>query len=133
MEHISNHLQDLSYFNLNYTQEEQQMFIDLIAMLDYTGITIQYMNVPTEEINGKVVESTMKMLRNDIVVNDTPTCKIATTAQEMFDCIMNLDRDTFIYDNIMYIYKFTKVQTTNADNPFVYYIRIGKEIEWNEN
>lgn len=133
MEEVLNHLQSLSDLKLHYTQEEKQMFIDVIKLLNDKGITVQYMNEPTDRIDGKVIESVTKMLRNDTIIDGKTTIKMATTAQEMFDCINELDVDMYAYNNIMYIYKFSKVKTTNADNPFIYYVRIGKEIEWNEN
>lgn len=117
---ILNHLEDLSDYGIEYTEEDKRIFLEFENEIKTAGYDIKYMNAPVDIIENNTITAMCIRVDDEIL-----------SGIDLFNNIINnLIKDNsqynFIIDNKLFIYTMAKIKIIRDDIPsFVYTFRIG--------
>lgn len=116
---ILNHLDDLSEFGIEYTEEDKNIFVEFENVIKDAGYNIEYMNAPVDIIKNNILAAISIKFDNGILSG-------ADMYSELIEYITAHEKYKFIFDNNVYIYKLSKQKTIrNDETSFIFTIRIG--------
>ena len=124
---IINHLEDISIYNLEYTEDDKRIFSELEDLIKEAGYSIQYMNAPVDIIENNIITAISMKMRIDRKI---------LSGKEIFDALIDYIKNNteynFINNYTIYIYKMGKLKCIKDDITFfVYTIRIGTYHKFN--
>ena len=118
---ILNHLDDLSEFGIEYTEEDKTIFVDFQTNLINMGYEIKYMNAPTDTTEDGLMTALSK--RFSKVSSGDELFK------ELAEDFVTQTKYKQVFDNRIYIYQMTKYKF--IDSGYLYGIRIGTNYKFN--
>ena len=118
---ILNHLEDLSDYGIEYTEEDKNIFVEFQNAIKDAGYNIKYMNAPVDITEGGVISAISKRFSK------------VSYGDELFkqlvdDFVMQTEHKQ-VFDNRIYIYEMSKLKCLNSD--VLYKIRIGTAHKFN--
>lgn len=118
---ILNHLDDLSEFGIEYTEEDKNIFVEFENTIKDAGYNIEYMGAPVDIIKNNTLAAISIKLDSELL-----------SGIEIFNELIKYINDkskskyNFIIDNTLFIYKMSKIKTIrNDETSFIFTIRIG--------
>lgn len=126
MSEILNHLEDLSEYGIEYTEEDKSIFVEFENSIVNAEYEIKYMKSPVDIIENKTITAISMKFHTNVILSGIDIFN------ELIEYIEDNSKYKFIVDKTLYIYKISKLKTINDGiTAFSYVIRIGTDTKFN--
>lgn len=124
MSEILNHLEDLSEYGIEYTEEDKSIFVEFENSIVNAGYEIKYMKSPVDIIDGIVFSAlsiACKEYKDGIDIANELLSYIKTSKYK------------FVYNDSFHIYTVSKYAVIDeiGVKKFLYKIRLGTDTKFN--